>query len=215
MDMEMIQSIGPIVVLALFLIFLAIKAFMNKEGEASVKEFLNTLSDKMEGIIVDHLDEIDFKDFHNLADIENKILSEIYDQIWKLTIAALEKSTESAFAKMLIKKYLTKETVEAFIKYIFSSNTVQIAYTTKYNRALLSANNIAMTVEDAEQLENETVEESKKINTEKVTLTDRDKNWSEEEIENDPGKAVNTELNPAIDADEIPVSLDDSSIEKI
>lgn len=213
MDMQTIQTFGPIVVLVIFLVFLFVKAMLNKEGESSVKEFLNSLADKMEGIILDHLDEIDFKDFHNLADIEGTIINEIYNQIWEMTIAALEKSTQSAFMKMLIKKYLTKETVEAFIKYIFSNNTVQIAYTSKYNRALLSANRVNMAIENVEQLENDTVEESNKINTEKVTLTDRDKNWSEEELEDYPGGPTNTEINPAVDADDIPVSPDDNSVE--
>lgn len=213
MDMQTIQTFGPIVVLVIFLVFLFVKAMLNKEGESSVKEFLNSLADKMEGIILDHLDEIDFKDFHNLADIEGTIINEIYNQIWEMTIAALEKSTQSAFMKMLIKKYLTKETVEAFIKYIFSNNTVQIAYTSKYNRALLSANRVNMSIENVEQLENDTVEESNKINTEKVTLTDRDKNWSEEELEDYPGGPTNTEINPAVDADDIPVSPDDNSVE--
>lgn len=213
MDMQTIQTFGPIVVLVIFLVFLFVRAMLNKEGESSVKEFLNSLADKMEGIILDHLDEIDFKDFHNLADIEGTIINEIYNQIWEMTIAALEKSTQSAFMKMLIKKYLTKETVEAFIKYIFSNNTVQIAYTSKYNRALLSANRVNMAIENVEQLENDTVEESNKINTEKVTLTDRDKNWSEEELENYPGGPTNTEINPAVDADDIPVSPDDNSVE--
>ena len=213
MDIQTIQTIGPVVVLVLILIFLAARTMMNKEGKADVKKFLDTLADKFEGIIVDHLDEIDFKDFHNLAEIEGTILSEIYDQIWALTIAALENSTESAFTKLLIKKFLTRETVEAFIKYIFTTDKVQVAYTSKYNKALLSSNNIAITFADIENLENEIAEENSKYESEDVELTDRDNNWVSEKLANYPDGDMNTELIPP--SDEVSISENDSSVEEV
>ena len=216
MDMQLIQQIGPVIVLALFLVFLGDRALLNKEGKADAKKFLETLADKFEGIIVDHLDDIDFKDFHNLAEIEGTILEEIYDEIWKLTLAALEASAQSPFVKMLIKKYLTRETVEAFIKFIFSTDRVQVAYTSKYNQALLSAsitNAVAMTVEDIANLEQETVEENQKYETEAVT-EDEVTEWANKAIDDYPDGS-NSNIVPPVDADEIPVSETDETVEEV
>ena len=40
MDMQLIQQIGPVIVLALFLVFLGVRALLNKEGKADSKKFL-------------------------------------------------------------------------------------------------------------------------------------------------------------------------------
>lgn len=217
MDMQTIQTFAPMIVLALFLIFLFVRAMMNKEGKKDVKEFLNSLAEKFEGIIVDHLDDIDYKDFHNLAEIEAEILEKIYDEIWNMTLAALEASAQSPLAKMLIKKYLTRETIENFIKFVFSTERVQLAYTSGYNKALLAASNagaVALSVEDIEKLEAETVEENKKYETETVT-EDEVANWAEKALEDYPDGSNNAEINPPVEADEIPVTGSDDTVEEV
>lgn len=215
--MEIIQTIGPVIVLALLLIFLAVRAYMDKEGQKEMKKFLNSLTEKMEGIIVDYLDDIDFKDFHNLAEIEAKIIESIYNQIWQMTIDALENSAQTPLIKMLIKKYLTKENVENFIKYIFETERVQLTYTGKYNKALLAASNIntvTMNIEDIERLEKETVEENKKYETESVQADDV-VNWAEKAMQDYPDGSDQS-INPAIeDAENIPVSDNDSTVEEV
>ena len=214
MDIQLIQTVGPIIVLALLIIFLIVKSLMNKEGKADVEKFLKSISDMIEGVILNYLDDIDFTTFHNLADIEKKILDEIYDQIWTLTIAALENSSQSALVKMLIKKYLTRETVEAFIKYIFSEEKVQTIYTNKYNNALLSNYRVKMSVEDIENLEAETVAENEKYEKEEISEEDVPA-WAEKLLDDYPDGTSENPINPAVDADDISVAANDTSVEEV
>ena len=202
-----LTSIITIIVLVLILAFIIWRKWSEQKGTEEVKEFLDSMSDKFEGVIVDEIEELDFKEFTNLSEVEDSILHKIYDQLWDIAVVSLAAYVTNPLAKMLITKYLTKESVENFVKAVFRTDRVQTVYTARYNAALLAASNIKEG--DPEKLEEETVAENAKIESEPVE-PDKDPNWAETM---DAEETKDVILNPANEDGEGALSEQDTSVE--
>ena len=202
-------NIITIAVLIGILAFIIWRKWSDEKGKEGVKEFLDTMSDKFEGVIVDEIEDLDFKDFSNLSDVEDSILSKIYDQLWDIAVASLATYVDNPLYKALIMKYLTKETVQAFVKAVFKTDRVQTVYTARYNAALLSSS-IVKDIDPA-KLESETVEENAKIESENVDASN-DTTWAEDM---EAAEAKEALLNPATEDGEEILSADDASVEVV
>ena len=188
-----VKEIVLLVVLALIVGFVIWRNYETGKGDAEVKEFLNSIADKIEGIILDNLDDIDFGDFSNISEIEQRILNNIIDQVFIITKDSLVKEVSDKFVRTLIEKYLTREIIEQFTQQIFMSASVQTVYTQKYNRALVSSA-AAVKFVDPDLLEDETVAENLKLANEKIDPKTVPVDWASV-IEAEELKDV--QLNPA------------------
>lgn len=202
-------SIITLVILICILAFVIWRKWSAEKGKEEVKNFLDSIADKFEGVIVDEIETLDFKDFSNLSEVEESILTRIYDTLWDIAVASLATYVSDPLVKMLITKYLTKDTVKAFVKAVFRTDKVQTVYTARYNAALLESSGIKP--EDVEKLEEETVAENAKIESEEVE-PDKDPNWAETM---DAEEVKDVILNPPSEDGEGPVSEDDISVEPI
>lgn len=203
------SNIITIVVLVAILAFVIWRKWSAAKGKEEVKAFLDSIADRFEGVIVDEIENLDFKDFSNLSDVEESILTRIYDTLWDIAVASLATYVSDPFAKMLITKYLTKDTVKAFVKAVFKTDKVQTVYTARYNAALLESSGIKP--EDVERIEKEAAEENAKIESENVE-PDKDPNWAETM---DAEETKDVVLNPMNEDGEGAVSEDDNSVEPI
>lgn len=204
-----LTNIIPVVILVLILAFVIWRKWSAEKGKEEVKAFLDSIADKFEGVIVDEIENLDFKDFSNLSDVEESILTRIYDTLWDIAVASLATYVTDPMAKMLITKYLTKDTVKAFVKAVFRTDKVQTVYTARYNAALLESSGIKP--EDVEKLEEETVAENAKIESEPVE-PDKDPKWAETM---DAEEVKDVVLNPPNEDGEGVVSEDDISVEPL
>ena len=202
-------SIVPVIILIAILAFVIWRKWSAEKGKEEVKAFLDSIADKFEGVIVDEIENLNFKDFSNLSDVEESILSRIYDTLWDIAVASLASYVTDPMAKMLITKYLTKDTVKAFVKAVFRTDKVQTIYTARYNSALLESSGIKP--EDVEKLEEETVAENAKIESEPVE-PDKDPKWAETM---DAEEVKDVVLNPPNEDGEGVVSEDDISVEPL
>ena len=203
------SNIIPVLVLVAILAFVIWRKWSADKGKEEVKIFLDSIADRFEGVIVDEIENLDFKDFSNLQDVEDSVLSRIYDTLWDIATASLVNYVSDPLAKMLITKYLTRDTVEAFVKAVFRTDKVQTVYTAKYNAALLEASGIKP--EDVERIEKEVAEENAKIESEEVE-PDTDPNWAETM---DAEETKDVVLNPAHEEESEIVSADDNTIEEV
>ena len=188
-----VKEIVLLVVLALMVGFVIWRNYETGKGDAEVKEFLNSIADKIEGIILDNLDDIDFGDFSNISEIEQRILNNIIDQVFTIVKDSLVKEVSDKFVRTLLEKYLTREIIEQFVQQIFMSASVQTVYTQKYNRALVSSS-MAVKYVDPDLLEDETVAENLKLASEKIDPKTVPVDWASV-IEAEELKDV--QLNPA------------------
>lgn len=206
-----VGTIGVVVVAVLILLFLYIRKRNDEKGQEEVKVFLNTLYSDFENIIINYIDKIDIFNLENLALAEQEIVNALIGILWNKAVKALEEYVTDALNKALIKKFLTRENVEQFIKEIFDKSTkVQTVYTSRYNDAILAANKEAILLEAKVAQQNEDID--------KNVLNEDDKEVEyidPSSIINAGGEVVEQEINPPHDEELEEVDLKDNSVEII
>ena len=206
-----VGTIGVVVVAVLILLFLYIRKRNDEKGQEEVKVFLNTLYSDFENIIINYIDKIDIFNLENLALAEQEIVNALIGILWNKAVKALEEYVTDALNKALIKKFLTRENVEQFIKEIFDKSTkVQTVYTSRYNDAILAANKEAILLEAKVAQQNEDIDKNI-LNEDDQEVEYIDPN----SIINAGGEVVEQEINPPHDEELEEVDLKDNSVEII
>ena len=200
MNTGVLTTIVAVLILAAIIGYLYMKKKSDKEkGNDEVERFLKSLESIFQKFILSYIDAIDITNIVNINEAQLEILESMYDDLWKLTLEELDETVSDEFNKTLIKKFLTRENVEAIARQLFESPTVQEKFTKKYNKHVVAASAFA------DQYEEDAVKFNGEIDSieENPDLKPMDPN--------DIGIGE-VELNPQTD-EEVPVSADDNSVE--
>jgi len=207
--MEKYVSIIVTVVIAIgILVFLYFRKRNDEAGKEEIKKFLDTLQSDFEAVIMEAIEKFDFISFDNLILAEQHIINSVIDVLWSKAIRALEDYVTDPLSKLVIKKYLTRENIESFIREIFrESVSVQTKYTSKYNTAILAANKDALSFEKETEDFNEEIDKDVPVDFVEVEYIDPTSIIDKE------GNVVQQELNPPKEEESEEIDTNDSSIE--
>ena len=211
-----------VVVLAILVAIVLFRIFANKDKEKAKDEaieFLNTLADKFEAVIIRHIKEIDFKNLDNLTEVEQKILDETINALWVIVHDQLTTYVTKDSTRELLRIIIDKDFLLNFIVNFFNNdNKIQKAYEAKYNEVLIDR------IAESMKLEDKTVKENYEYSTEdiskidKVQSLDPNLNYDFSEGTKDlPGKVIDKNINPQSDIseNELTYSTEDTSVEEI
>lgn len=204
---NIVSIVASVVILAAIVVYIYFKYKKSNDEKAkkALNDFEDNIKNDVEKSIVDYIDKTDFSKFNGLTDAQTSILNNLYNTIWDLVTSELLKvANTDPLTATLIKKVLTRENVENFVKVIFNSYKPQTAFAAKYDA------NLESSVKEALALENKTAKEGRAYDEgtmrSEYTKTVYDENQEKEEAEK-------TKLNPPKDEGTEVYSSDDDSIE--
>lgn len=142
--------IGGIVILAAIgaAIYYRYKNQPSEEDRINAEKFLEGLKDNFYSKMLDIVNNINFKDYSSLEEVEVSILSEIYEALWIYTENELKVAAEKDIVTAMVLKVINKEFVDKFVDGIIEKNNIKNIITDGWAKFFVSNNN---TIEEAEK----------------------------------------------------------------
>lgn len=132
-------SLFLILIIIGYFVFKYIKKEKNKDNNAELKKFFESIRITTENAMLKYLETVDITNITNITDMQKEILKDLYDTVWDICIDELSKMTDESTAKF-IKSLLTRSNVERFIQEVYENSIpVQTKVTVKYNNSVLAA----------------------------------------------------------------------------
>lgn len=206
----LVTLVAGILVLACIITAIVLRLKSTKPSEYDknmAKEFLEKLSDVFYTKIIEIINNIDFKEYSSLAEMEASILSQIYDTIWQFVEAELKEQAKLDVITALTLKVLNKEFVDNFINSILEKYRISEMLSSSWDKNIASIEENNIEAQDA-ALQKQFSGNEYYENTSKEDLKPAEKiEPTEEEL---------SALNPPKDEDDEVVNPDnDSSVELI
>ena len=179
-------------------------------------KFLESLSEYMYKAILDIIAETDFTQFDSIADANNYLLERIYGTIWAYVEQKLAEASDTGIMPKLAAKIITKQYVEVFIKTILE----KMDFNKKVSTAFVQPTEFDVTKAIAEDkaMGKQFEDENEYFENGEVKVEDLPEVENKEEAYVDPvmgEEAKPQEIIPPVEADEIPISEDDDTVEII
>lgn len=151
-------TIGGAIVAVVFIVavyfFLRYRNGNNEENKKAADEFLQSLSDQIEKMLLEIVTKVDIKDYKTLEDLESAIFNLAYTDIWGFIEKQVKEAVDNKVISAVVGALVTRENVEAFIDILIKKVNIMQRAESQWAVAMASG------CKEAENFEKEIVEKN-------------------------------------------------------
>lgn len=186
-------TIGGAIVAVVFIVavyfFLRYRKGNSEENKKAADEFLQSLSDQIEKMLLEIVTKVNIKDYKTLEDLESAIFELAYADIWTFIEKQVKVAIDNKVISAVVGALVTKENVEAFIDILIKKTNIMQRAESQWAVAMSNG------CKEAEAFEKEITEKNAAYTSGNVDIEKHE----QEEYDVDPMK---TGINPERDEEE-------------